>query len=182
MLRIEDLFIVAGTILLLGGLIALFLKVTPFQLAFWGLFYCYCVVVLGLTLFPIPYQGVEALSPVPHNFVPFRGIASTLSAGLTSTALLQIGGNLLLAVPYGVMLDLARTGKKKRLVVPLAFLFPLVIELLQLLIGFLIGVAYRSFDVDDLLLNSLGAAAGVVLSKVILKSQRNKIHRKLFPR
>ncbi|MCI9551975.1 MAG: VanZ family protein [Acutalibacter sp.] len=42
-------------------------------------------------------------------------------------------------------------------------------ESLQLLTGFLIGQSYRSFDVDDFILNGLAAYFGIGLSKVFLE-------------
>ncbi len=182
MLLISDLFLLGFFILIAGCIVAFILKARPFQILFWGAFYIYAVVVLGLTLFPIPYQGVEDFLPVPHNFIPFHSISSILEMGITSTSLIQIGGNILLAVPYGAMLDITRKEKTGWLFFLLPFLFPLVIELLQLFIGAVIGLTYRSFDVDDFLLNALGAYLGILGSRLLFKKSRNKIYQKLFPR
>lgn len=182
MLLIEDIFLPGLLILAIGCAAAFFRKAKLFQILFWGGVYLYALIVLGLTLFPIPYQGVEDFMPVPHNFIPFYSISSTLERGVTSTSLLQIGGNILLSVPYGAVLDVTIREKKGWRFFLLPFLFPLAIESLQLFIGFLIGLTYRSFDVDDFILNLFGAYLGIAFSKIFLKKYGDQVYHKLFPK
>lgn len=182
MLLIDDIFLIGFFGIIVGGIIAFVLKIRPFQIFFWGAFYIYVIMVLGITLFPIPYEQAGNLIPVPHNFVPFKSIISTLGMGITRTSLMQIGGNILISAPYGVMLYLTLRKRNKAAFLLFPFVFPLVIELLQLFIGLIIGVTYRSFDIDDFILNLLGAYLGIAFSRIFLKKYRNKIYEKLFPK
>ena len=45
------------------------------------------------------------------------------------------------------------------------------IEFLQLALSLLYGFAYRSFDVDDLLLNGIGVMAGYCFYRIAAKTQ-----------
>lgn len=180
MLLIDDIFLIGFLSLFIGSTVAFIGKKRPFSIIFWGICYVYLIAVLGLTLFPIPYQAVEFFYPVPHNLIPFRSIQATLSKGITPTALVQIGGNVLISVPYGMLLAILLKPKKVGVWILLPLLFPLVIESLQLFIGFLIGLSYRSFDVDDFLLNALGGYFGLVIGRLCFQTYCNKIHGTLF--
>ena len=170
MLSAVDLYLVGAIGLVLVLVIAFLLKAKPLKILFWSVFYVYIIVVLGLTLFPIPYQGAELFDSVPNNFIPFRTIISTLQMGLTVTAFIQIAGNILIAAPYGVVLDLTMRKSNKIWLFLFPLLFPLVIESLQFIIGFAIGYNYRSVDIDDFILNALGGYLGILFSKLLLKN------------
>lgn len=170
MLSAVDLYLFGAIGLVLVLVIAFLLKAKPLKILFWSVFYVYIIVVLGLTLFPIPYQGAELFDSVPNNFIPFRTIISTLQMGLTVTAFIQIAGNILIAAPYGVVLDLTMRKSNKIWLFLFPLLFPLVIESLQFIIGFAIGYNYRSVDIDDFILNALGGYLGILFSKLLLKN------------
>jgi glycopeptide antibiotics resistance protein len=92
------------------------------------------------------------------NFVPFKTIAYYLNGGSnTLIALWNIGGNIVLFVPLGVLVPLILPRfSKVRHIAAIAFGASLLLELVQLLTGL------GSFDVDDLLLNVLGGVLGVL--------------------
>lgn len=182
MLSAVDLYLFGAIGLVLGLVIAFLFKAKPLKILFWSVFYVYIIVVLGLTLFPIPYQGAELFDSVPNNFIPFRTIISTLQMGLTVTAFIQIAGNILIAAPYGVVLDLTMRKSNKIWLFLFPLLFPLVIELLQFIIGFAIGYNYRSVDIDDFILNALGGYLGILFSKLFFKNYGDKICNRLFSR
>jgi glycopeptide antibiotics resistance protein len=69
---------------------------------------------------------------------------------------LQIGGNILIGVPFGLLLPLVTPRARGLLRVLLATL--LVVGLLELAQHFF--VRGRSFDVDDLILAAIGAVVG----------------------
>ncbi len=182
MLSAVDLYLFGAIGIVFGCVIAFLLKAKPLKILFWSVFYVYIIVVLGLTLFPIPYQGAELFDSVPNNFIPFRTIISTLQMGLTVTAFIQIAGNILIAAPYGVTLDLTMRKSNKIWLFLLPLLFPLVIESLQFIIGFAIGYNYRSVDIDDFILNALGGYLGILFSKLFFKNHGDKIYNRLFSR
>lgn len=179
MLLKEDLFLIGVGIWGIGMVVAWTRKRQPIKIVFWSMMYLYAMSVLAVTLFPIPYDGVETMYPVPHNIIPFRSIFAALQRGSIRAALIQIGGNIALSVPYGVMLYLVsgRQGIQRFLS---ALLFPFVIENLQLLVGCIIGLNYRSFDIDDFILNTLGVYLGYILGQLTLKPYREKIRQKIF--
>ena len=78
----------------------------------------------------------------------------------------NIVGNAILLLPMGILLPLLWTKfRKVGRVTLFAFLFSLGIETLQLLLT-LMGNIGRAFDVDDILLNTLGAFIGVSLYSI----------------
>ena len=165
--------------LIIGISIALLLRKRTFGIMFWSFFYIYIIMVLGLTLFPLPYQEVESMYPAPNNLIPFQSIGSMLQRGISYTALVQIGGNVMIAIPYGLLLYILSCKKGiQRLLAALGF--PLTIELLQLLVGKIIGLNYRSFDIDDILLNTIGVYVGILCGYMILKPWKERILAGLF--
>ena len=165
--------------LIIGISIALLLRKRTFGIMFWSFFYIYIIMVLGLTLFPLPYQEVESMYPAPNNLIPFQSIGSMLQRGISYTALVQIGGNVMIAIPYGLLLYILSCKKGiQRLLAALGF--PLTIELLQLPVGKIIGLNYRSFDIDDILLNTIGVYVGILCGYMILKPWKERILAGLF--
>lgn len=179
MLGIDDVFLIGFLGLIAGCIITFVLKVKPKKIIFGSVIYIYIIIVLGLTLFPIPYQGTEFFEPIPNNFIPFSTITATLKAGITTTSIIQIAGNILIAAPYGLILYLTMRKKKRIWIALLPLLFPIVIESLQFFIGLTIGYNYRSVDIDDFILNTLGAYSGILFGKIFLRNLCDKISDKL---
>lgn len=123
----------------------------------------YLPFVVGLTLGGIPI-GRGDIGDTDWrtwaNLVPLRTIRQQLSAGLYS-GMRQLVGNLLLLFPLGFLLPMASsrfaTFRRTFLTV---FLGSLGIELGQLAISLAVSFPYRAFDVDDLIVNTLGGAMG----------------------
>ncbi|WP_424210656.1 VanZ family protein [Streptomyces sp. BI20] len=108
-----------------------------------------------LTLEPSP-----ASESVTYNNVrPGRSLSAYWNGGTAREAVRQIGGNLVLGVPFGVLLPvlLPRARGALRVVLCTAAVMFLV-ELVQ---GAL--VTGRAFDVDDVILNTTGALLGYLL-------------------
>lgn len=180
MIGIDDVFLIGFFGLIVGCILTFILKVKLEKIIIWSVIYIYIIIVLGLTLFPIPYQGIELFDPVPNNFIPFSTIIAILKMGITSTSLIQILGNIIIAAPYGVILYLTMRKKKRIWIFLFPLLFPIVIESLQFFIGLVIGYNYRSIDIDDFILNSLGAYFGILFGKIFLNDLGDKIFDKLF--
>ncbi|MEC1625851.1 VanZ family protein [Bacillus mojavensis] len=87
----------------------------------------------------------------------------------------SLGGNLILLLPVGLLFPLLfdKLRNLKRILLT-GFFISLFIELTQLSISMYLGNSYRSFDVDDLILNTSGAALGYGLF-CILPSSYKKI-------
>lgn len=133
-----------------------------------SLFYVYLLCVLSITQFPIYIIEDQHIRP-SVNLIPVVGtikdIAQTTAASpyMLRIWIRNIVGNAILLLPMGILLPLLWTKFRKIGRVTLfAFLFSLGIETLQLLFTLLGNMV----DVDDILLNTLGAFIGVSLYSI----------------
>lgn len=133
----------------------------------------YAVGVVAVTLFPLPtsatYRALLAdQGLVPrHNVVPFATWLATARAGAAVFGY-QVGGNLLLLAPLGFLVPLLWSQRASlRAVAIIGGAVTLSIELTQFVIGAMLGVAYKAFDVDDLVLNLLGVVIGWALYRLL---------------
>lgn len=131
-------------------------KYPPHRIFVTALIFLYFLFLIDVTLFPIPLNHVGDYPREP-NLVPFATIRETLGHSYWRVPFENIGGNFILLMPFGFFLAL----KSKRNLpfwhmLGVAFLVTLCIEFLQLFISHLISFRYRTFDVDDLMLNTLG--------------------------
>lgn len=109
---------------------------------------------------------------ISSNFVPFRTISSYVShPSNQNIAIKNVVGNIILFIPFGFLLP-AIAGRKLNFIqlITFSFLLSLFIELIQLFSR--IG----SFDVDDLLLNTLGAILGFFTLNVVTILLRHRSH------
>lgn len=151
--------------------------------------FVYVLGVIAVTLFPLPVDPAAVRSlrsgfGVGNNLVPFRTIVGILSTGYVN-AFLNVGGNVLLFVPFGFLLPLLyKRLNRAATIIPLGFAATLIVELSQFTISSLLGFTYRSFDVDDLILNTLGVIVGYsllrVLQRVVQKRQSLRVSRRTW--
>ncbi len=115
----------------------------------------FAAVLARLTLEPSP-----ASVPLTHsNLHPGRSLRAYAEQPGLRDAVKQIGGNVLLGVPFGVLLPVLSPGTRGLLRVCLVTaLVMLAVELVQ---GALI--TGRAFDIDDVILNTTGALLGHLL-------------------
>ena len=101
------------------------------------------------------------------NFIPFKEMFRYEFG--SRLFIKNIVGNVLLFLPYGYFA--ADYLKSKKMLLPcfLTFIVSLTIELVQLNIG-------RTFDVDDVILNTIGGILGYLLYRIIEKI-KNKLPR-----
>ncbi|WP_030172422.1 VanZ family protein [Streptomyces sp. NRRL S-813] len=115
----------------------------------------FAVVLARLTLQPSP----SSTSLVHTNLHPGRSLRATLDQPGLREAVKQIGGNLLLGVPFGVLVPVVAPGARGPLrVLLLTVTVMLMVEFAQ---GALI--TGRAFDIDDVILNTTGALVGYLL-------------------
>lgn len=132
--------------------------------------YVYILNVISLTLFPMPIQKelIETMQDnyyIKYSFIPFKDIWSTLSSGSTSLKwkVYLLGGNLALFMPFGIFLALLKRNISVVKMAIYVFFASLSIEMTQLFISSILGFNYRSFSVDDLILNTLGGLLGYLI-------------------
>jgi glycopeptide antibiotics resistance protein len=126
----------------------------------------YLVVLLSLTFLPFPLPPYSAYPGCPFVYIlPFGTIWTAIHTGLGSPEWHYLAGNVLAFVPVGVLVPLFRPNDRRPLLTVLAvgFGLSLAIELGQLAVSLLLGFTYRQADVDDLIVNIFGAAAGYAL-------------------
>lgn len=140
-------------------------------------FFIYCVLVISETLLPIPISKryiqmmIESNTAQQNSFIPFSDIYKVVMANpnhLVNALLKQIGGNILLLFPLGFYAPILwRRFNKAKSVVILGFAVSGGIELTQLCISTILGVTYRSFVFDDIILNTVGVLLGYLFFRLI---------------
>ncbi|HEY5836253.1 VanZ family protein [Streptomyces sp.] len=115
----------------------------------------FAVALAKVTLVPSPAS--DAL--IHTNLRPGASIRTYLDQPAVRDSLKQIGGNVLLGVPFGVLLPMLfpRSRGPARVAVVTA----LVMVLVEAAQGAI--VEGRAFDIDDVILNTLGALFGYLL-------------------
>ena len=137
----------------------------------------YGCVVLYFVLFSDRLGRVEGYSTYRYNLIPFQEIRRFIiyrDYVSTEAFLVNLVGNLLVFFPVGMLVPLWRNTKRTgciRILIYI-FLFTLSIETLQLVTR--VGV----FDVDDLLMNTLGGLAGWICYRIALAVYRGARARK----
>ena len=112
-----------------------------------------------------PYILTLDRSPLPPNLVPLRGLAQMLRRAMMVgnsitwwIVAINIIGNVVGFVPVGFLVSVLTPNRHKGwIALAIGFAVSLTIEILQL------SFVIRVFDVDDLLLNSLGAWFGFLI-------------------
>ena len=127
----------------------------------------YGCVIIYFFLFSDRLGRVDGYSTYRYNLIPFEEIRRFIlyrNNVSTGAFILNLIGNLLVFFPVGFLMPLWRNKKTGGIyVAAVAFLFSLCIETLQLVTK--VGV----FDVDDLLLNTLGGLVGWICYYASLK-------------
>jgi glycopeptide antibiotics resistance protein len=115
----------------------------------------FAAVLAKITLEPSP----ASVSLTHSNLHPGRSLKAYLDQPELRDAVKQVGGNILLGVPFGVLLPVLAPGARGFWrVLLLTAIVMLLVETAQ---GVL--VTGRVFDVDDVILNTSGAMAGYLL-------------------
>ncbi|MFE6506114.1 VanZ family protein [Nocardioides sp. NPDC057767] len=140
----------------------------------------YAVALWAYTLLPVPDVGSYTCAGT--QFHPFGFVSDILRvreevgtrALLTSAAFLQVALNIVLFVPLGLFVR-AIAGRGVLVACLLGLATSFLIELTQLTgIWGLYPCAYRVFDVDDLMINTVGAVIGSVISIRLVRPRARK--------
>ena len=139
----------------------------------WIAFLAYCLLMTYFLFFAERY-GRTAVREVMHiNLRPLQEIKRCIFRGNqlgTRYVLLNLVGNVLIFIPFGMIQPvLLRSVRNFWRMLLLTAVTSLMIELLQLVLR------AGSFDVDDIILNTIGGAAGYCIFAVC-----NWIRRKIY--
>lgn len=157
-------------IAILASLFALlYLSVTLFRRTFalsrfilMAGFILYVLMVIDITMMPLPVTRDMPIYGGRVNLIPFAGIYDTITSAISSKiAAINVLGNVLLFMPLGLFVPLLWPSKSSvRSMLTIGLSSSLTIEAAQFTIGVILGQQYRRVDVDDVLLNVLGAILG----------------------
>jgi|GEM_PF-1784737 len=138
------------------------------------IFVAYISAVFSITIAPVTMSGISEPVKSPVNFLPvihtYQFYISTLadpSGVSTAYALGNIIGNLLLFIPFGMMLPcISPKFKKLQNIVTTTFFCSFFIEFCQVILGFF--DTYRTADIDDIVLNTLSGVIGwLIFTKIV---------------
>ena len=141
------------------------------------LFIVYLAALVYILLFkadpglsPHDYTAIHQITnqkPSNFNLIPLKTIRLFLNSFLHSrdlTSLLNILGNILIFVPFGIFVPLFYPNRKSFLITFFSgSLIILLVEFVQLI------TVWGILDVDDYLLNILGVILGWLLSRIFVK-------------
>ena len=155
---------------LLAGLIALAILLNFMRrnhsrtyLIIFSLFWVYLLMVMAVTFFPIPLPGPGQsrvsvgyiLSKI--NFIPFN--FGQMWHNYRIVIFLEIFGNILMTIPYGFGLPLLTHIRPKQFIWA-AMAIGFTIETSQLIESLIVRMSFRQVDINDFLLNTVGALIG----------------------
>lgn len=120
--------------------------------------------------------GRQAHTDMRYNIVPFRTITNYYYYSTRKGFIINIFGNLLAFMPLGVLWPVVFKQPYDKIYVHIIFLWSFTISLFIELIQVLSKVG--AFDVDDLILNTLGGVIGYLLYKLLSKRYKNALRRR----
>jgi len=127
----------------------------------------YLDLLLSLTLLPFPLPPYQTFAGdcAFVLIVPFGTIWPAVQTPLSSPEWHFLAGNVLAFVPVGILVPLLRPADRRPwlTVLVVGFGLSLAIEFGQLVGSLIVGFNYRQADVDDLIVNTVGAVAGYAL-------------------
>ena len=136
-------------------------------------FAVYILFVIKVIIFKYPIEQLRAIADTwqksvileglgTANFTLFKTVKMYIDYAYKLNSVENLAGNVLVFVPLGFLLPLVSDEMRRFPVVMLnAFTFVLGIEVFQLF------SAFGAFDVDDIMLNCLGAALGYGCYKAV---------------
>lgn len=146
-----------------------------------NVFFIYILCLISITLFPLNISFDRDYNWISVNLIPVMSTVKEVTnitnnpnmhSYMVKFWIKNIGGNLLLLLPIGVIMPILWSKFKNLLKTTfLAFFLSLSIEILQLLSGY-IGNRGRVFDIGDILLNTIGATIGFIIYKIIIKNKK----------
>ena len=141
-----------------------------------NVFFIYMLCLIGVTLFPLMISFDREYTWISINVIPVMGtlkditkiaIKPNMYEFMIKFWIKNIGGNLILLLPFGAIVPILwKKFSSADRITSLAFCLSLSIEVLQLLSVY-IGNTGRVFDIDDILLNTIGAYIGYIIYKKI---------------
>ncbi|WP_333888176.1 VanZ family protein [Clostridium sp.] len=153
-----------------------------------NVFFIYILCFIGVTLFPLKISLDRDYTWISVNVIPVMSTVKEITnitndpnmhSFMIKFWIKNIGGNLILLFPLGVMVPILWSKFNSAIKTTFfAFCLSLSIEVLQLLSTY-IGNAGRAFDIDDILLNTVGAYIGYIFYKKFIKNNKSILNKYL---
>lgn len=143
------------------------------------LFILYLLLVIKLLIFKYPIAELKAIADTweshviwegldSANFTVFKTIKMYINYAYKLNSFENLVGNIVVFFPFGYLLPrISRWANNWFMTIGAAFFFSMGIELFQLF------SAFGAFDVDDLLLNVLGALIGYWINLLVRYNNGN---------
>lgn len=125
----------------------------------------YLVALLALTFYP--FGALSDPGTVDVRLTPFQTIRGALRLGPGSQEFAVLIGNLLAFVPLGLLVPLVSGRRSLLAAVCAGFGLSFAIEAMQWAVSVGVGFTYRSADIDDVIVNTVGAALGYLVFAVL---------------
>lgn len=131
-----------------------------------SMMWVYLLLVVGLTIFPIPYVGDSlTINPLDQiglvfskiNWIPFNNFNWYNGKFL----LFEYINNILLTIPFGILINFFVKGNWKNILC-FSIASGLTIETSQFIMSLFFG-PYRTVDINDVILNAFGSFIGFLL-------------------
>lgn len=138
-----------------------------------AVFFIYLLIVIKLIIFKYPCEQLKAIAGSwekgvilegldTANFTLFKTIRMYIKYSYKLNSFENLFGNIAVFIPFGLLFPgVMKRGKNFPVMLLNAFLFVTGIEIFQLF------SAFGAFDVDDILLNCVGAAIGYLLYLIL---------------
>ena len=139
----------------------------------WILFVLYIMLLITVIFFKYGYMASfillqETDRPFRGNFIPLKTITFYCRTSSIDITIRELLGNVIAFAPMGFLLPFLFNRIKGVVKVSIiSFTISLFFELIQLITNL------GSFDVDDMILNTLGAIIGFMVYKAIIKNFRD---------
>lgn len=168
------------TFLIASGLSFLVYRRKPRKIRFFliPLMIFYTLLLIQVTILPIYILDKDELKSFHetvgdyityYQITPFDTIKKTFIS--FPTVIKQDVGNIVLLMPIPIFVGFIKKYLSPIKIFLLGFFASLLIESAQLLISFITKFPMHFFDVDDLILNSLGVVLGILLFYLIKKTK-----------
>lgn len=135
----------------------------PAYLFSFTLFWLYLLLVASLIVFPIQLPGNFGLRDSVSEIFSHANLTPLAFGELFNLSprviFDNLAGNILLTLPFGFGINFL-TRLPARWILWLALAVGLSLEVSQLVVSMLIGITYRSVDINDALLNAVGVLIG----------------------
>ncbi len=129
-------------------------------------------IIAGVASQTLQFSFMTSENELSVNFIPFKwltGITELLQVGLFWESVKGAIGNVLMFIPIGFLLPLVWSKQEKfRVLLLSGFSISLTIEIIQL------AIPFRATDIDDLILNTLGAVVGYLVYLLVKKLTGNR--------